>query len=227
MWITKNREGYVVDKKKKYGNLTAREQREGRQGLRIMLIGAGAFVLFIIGMGAVLAVFDAVESSAVNDLYGETIARSCQPVPVGSMSIDHLPQAAPPRPLVLFTADSQRRHAWHDRLSTQWKAEDEASVVLVGCVAEDYVELETCRYTRTAAGGSETYSVRVIREQHTATVTLVNPADGRRIDALTLTGPEPAPCSSPDTEDSVPDRVRGTDLTWADFAVWVESYVLE
>jgi hypothetical protein len=212
-------------KKKKRGNLTAREQRESRQTARILLIGVGVFALFIIVMGAVIAVFNAVEVSAVTDLYGETIASSCQPVPVGSTSTDYLPQVGPPRPLVLLTAGSQRRHAWHASLSTQWKAEDEASVALVGCVAEDYIELETCSYTRQSERGGDTFSVRITREQHTATVTLINPADGRRIDELTLTGPEPVPCP-PDTEDLTSGRERGTDLTWADFATWAEDYVL-
>lgn len=215
-----------MGKKKKHGNLTVREQRESRQGAFILLIGFGAVALFIFVMGAALAVFNAVESSAVNDLYGETIASSCQPVPVGSMSTDYLPQTGPPRPLVLFTAGSQRRHAWHASLTTQWQAEDEDAVVLVGCVAEDYIELETCRYTREAERGGDTYSLRITREQHTATVTLVNPQDGRRIDELTLTGSEPAPCP-PDTEDLTSGRQRGTDLTWADFAVWAENYVLD
>jgi len=212
-------------KKKKHGNLTAWEQRDSRRGAFVLLVGCGAVALFILVMGIGLAIFNAVESSAVNDLYGETIASSCQPVPVGSMSTDYLPQVEPPRLLVLFTAGSQRRHAWHNSLTTQWKAEDEASVALVGCVAEDYIELETCRYTRIPERGGEPYTVRIIREQHTATITLVNPTDGRRIDELTLTGSEPAPCP-PDTDDLTSGRQRGEDLTWADFALWAEDYVL-
>lgn len=212
--------------KKKRGNLTLQEQRDDRQSVRILLFGVGALVLFIIVMGVVLAVFNALESSAVTDLYGETVASSCQPVPVGSMSTDYLPPTGPPRPLVLLAAGSQRRHAWHSGLTAQWKAEDETDVVLVGCVAEDYIEIETCRYTREAERGGDTFSVRITREQHTATVTLVNPVDGRRIDELTLTGSEPDPCP-PDTEDLGSGRERGTDLTWADFAMWAEGYILE
>lgn len=213
-------------KKKKRGHLTSQEQRDSQQGARILLIGLGAFVLFTIVIGIVLAVFDAVESSAVNNLYGETVASSCQPVPVGSTSTDYLPQLDPPRQLVLLTAGSQRRHAWHNDLTTQWKAEDEASVALVGCVAEDYIELETCSYTRESVRGGETFSVRITREQHTATITLINPTDGRRIDELTLTGSEPDPCP-PNTEDITSGRQRGDDLIWADFALWVEGYILD
>jgi hypothetical protein len=222
-----NEKGHLMAKKKKrQSNLTEHEQRDSRASARILMIGIGVMALFIVGMGAVMAVFNAAESSAVNDLYGETIASSCQPVPVGSTSTDYLPPTGPPRPLVLLIADSQRRHAWHSDLSTQWRAENESAVVLVGCVEEDYVELETCSYTREAERGGDTFTVRIVREQHTATVTLINPADGRRVDALTLNGPEPSPCPA-DTGDLSSGRERGPDLTWADFAVWAEGYVLD
>lgn len=214
-----------MSKKQKRETLNERERREDRASGRVLLIGVGVVALFIVAMGVVLAVFNAVESSAVTDRYGATVATSCQPVPTGTTSRDYLPEAGPPRPLVLLTANSQRRHAWHASLTSQWQAADEAAVVLVGCVAEDYTELETCRYTREAERG-DTFTVRVTREQHTATVTLVNPATGRRVDALTLTGPAPAPCP-PDTDDLLSGTERGADLTWADFAVWAEGYVLD
>lgn len=212
--------------KRKRSNLTEHEQRESRKGARILLIGAGVVGVFILGMGLVMAVLNALESAAVNDRYGETVARSCEPVPAGSTSADNLPQTEPPRQLVLLTAGTQRRHDWHDSLTSQWQAADEAAVAMVGCVEEDYVEIETCSYTREAQRGGDTFTVRITREQHTATITLVNPVDGRRIDALTLNGPEPIPCP-PDTDDVSTRRERGADLTWADFAEWAEGYILD
>lgn len=216
----------MTEKKKKRGYLTEQERRDSNQGARILLIGVGVIVAFIIVMGIVQAVLNAVESSTVNDRYGETIANSCQPVPVGSTSTDNLPETEPPRPLVLLIADTQRRHAWHSDLTAQWQAEDEASTVLVGCVDEEYVELETCSYTRQSARGEGSFTVRIVREQHTVTITLINPVDGRRIDERTFTGPEPDPCP-PDTEDLTSGTERGEDLTLANFGVWLEGYVLD
>lgn len=212
--------------KKKRSNLTEHEQRDSRQGAQILMIGLGVFAAFIVVIGVIQAVLNAVETAAVNDLYGETIASTCQPVPAGSTSTDFLPQTDAPRQLVLFEAGSQRRHDWHDSLTAQWQAVDEAEVAMVGCVEEDYIELETCSYTREAARGSDTFSVRITREQHTATITLINLVDGRRIDALTLNGPEPILCP-PDTDDLNSGTERGDDLTWADFAVWAEGYILD
>jgi hypothetical protein len=202
------------------------KDRKNRQAATFFLILGAGFALLIVVMGVAVAIFNVVESSAVNDLYGETIAQSCQPVPVGSLSPDSLPDASPPRQLLLLTADSQRRHAWHSSLTVQWQAADEAAVALVGCVAEDYIELEECTYSRLAERGEEPYTIRVTREQHTVTITLINPTTGQRIDELTLMGSEPGPCP-PDTDDLTTGRERGDDLTWADFAAWAEPYILE
>ena len=211
--------------KRKRETLLEREKRESRQGATIILIGVGVFALFIVVMGGVLAIFNALESSAVVNLYGETVASACETTPIGTASAENLPQDAPPRPLLLLTTNSQRRHAWHADLPAAWRAEDESSVVLVGCVSEDYVELETCTYSRQADAG-DTYQVNIRREQHTATMTLVNPATGQRIDELTLMGAMPAACPA-DTDGLTSGRQRGDDLTLADFATWAEGYVLE
>ncbi len=213
------------EEKNSWGTLTEQERRDSRAGLRVLMIGFTAFVAFATVIGIITAIANTVESAAVADRYGDPIASACQPVPVGSLSADNLPNAEPPRQLVLFIADKQRRHAWHADLSTQWRAEDGESVAIIGCVDEDYIELEECTYTREAER-NDTYTVRVTREQHTATVTLINPVDGRRIDEITLTGPEPGPCP-PDEAVTTSGRERGDDLTWADFGVWAEGYVLD
>lgn len=214
--------------KRKRSNLTEEEQRTSQAGARILMIAGGAIAIFIAVMGVIMSAFNAVETANLIEQYGETVASSCQPVPVGSTSVDFLPETDPPRQMILLEAGAQRFHDWHGDLTVQWKAADEAAVALVGCVEEDFVEIETCTYTRQSesARSGETFTSRITREQHAVTITLINPATGRIVDALSLTGPEPIAC--PDDEDVVGSgRERGDELTWADFGVWAEAYILE
>ncbi|MEO0565487.1 MAG: hypothetical protein AAF125_25495 [Chloroflexota bacterium] len=218
-----------MGKKKKNKNrvwMSEHDREYGEEGTRHMIIFIAGFIVLAVVIGIVFAIANAVESAAVADLYGEPIASACRPVPVGALSADNLPDATAPRQLVLFITDTQRRHGWHSDLSTQWRAEDGESVALVGCVDEDYVELEECTYEREAVRGEETFTVRVTREQHTVTVTLVNPVDGTRIDELTLTGTEPEACPLDEDVTASGDQ-RGSDVTWADFGVWAEGYILD
>ena len=85
--------------------------------------------------------------------------------------------------------------------------------------------LETCSYNRQSDEGS--YTVTVDREQESATIVIVNPDTGRRIDSLEVIGDEPDEC--PDDYEDVPagNIIRGDDPDWDEFAEWIEEYVFE
>ena len=209
--------------------LDAMEARRRRQNRNAAIIfGGGCLVFVVLGIIIVIvgSILNAVETANVNNLYGETLASACQPVPAGSDSTDNLPDVATPRGLLLLESDTQRRHGWHSELPAQWRAENADEVVLIGCVEEERVLLETCEYLRDSARSDDAYTVRIRREQYRTTLVLLNAQTARRIDSQTLTGSEPEACPEDDGEFGSGEQ-RGDALAWADFAAWVETYVFE
>lgn len=199
-----------------------------RKRTTMLILGGGCLMLLIISVVMVIVgvIFNAVETSRVNDLYGETLASICQPVPPGQESVDNFPDASVPRGVLLLTSDTQRRHAWHSELPAQWRADNGDEVVLVGCVEVVQTVIETCEYLRNSVGGEEPFTVRIRREQHETTLVLVNPQTARRIDSLTITGSEPDACPEDDGEFNS-GEISGSEVTWDDFAGWIETYVFE
>ncbi len=207
---------------------TMRERREVQNRETALIFGGCAVVFAIVAViGVVVAgIFNAVESSAVNSAFGEIIANACDPVPTGADSKDDIPAAETPRGVLLLTAESQRRHAWHSDLAPAYQAESGDETDLVGCVNLDWVELEQCDYSRADPEGG-TFTVNITREQHTVEIVLVAPQPdriARRVASQTLTGSEPAPCPD-EYPDGASRRERGDQLTWADFAPWAEEVI--
>lgn len=209
--------------------MEARRRRENREAA--MFLGCGCFGFLIIGivMAIVVNVMNAVESGAVRDTYGTSYAEACQPTPSGNENQDNMPDTDSPRQVLLLVSDTQRRHEWHNDLPSQWQAEDEDEVVLVGCVEAEQITLETCEYERESSStrGDGTFTVRVERIQYEATIVLINPDTGRRIDSLTITGDEPDDCPDDDEDVTVSRSEYGDEVEWDDFAEWIEEYVFD
>lgn len=203
--------------------MEARRKREEREAA--IVFGGGCLIFIIIGIVMVIVgtIMNAVETANVNSIYGETYARTCQGMPAGQDSASNLTDAPSPRQILLLTANTQRRHAWHNELPTQWQAETEDEVSLIGCVEDVPILLETCEYERDARDG-DTFTIRVERKQYETTVVLVNPNTARRIDSKTVLGAEPEVCP-PDEDVSTSDTLYGESLTWDDFGSWVEGYI--
>lgn len=205
------------------------EARRRRRNMETaVFFGVGCTGLLICGVIAIIvgSIMNAVETGAVRSAYGAEIAESCQPMPSGNEDEDNMPDVESPRQLILLTADTQRRHAWHNELPSQWQAENQDEVALVGCVEIVDTTIETCEYQRPAADGDGSFTIRVERQQQEATLVLINPETGRRIDSLRITGEKPDDC--PDNEDVTGSREQaGDDVAWDEFASWVEEYVFE
>lgn len=206
--------------------MEARRRRENRAAA--LFFGGGCLIFIVLGIVIVIvtSIMNAVETAKVNDTYGEVYASACQPVPSGTDSTDNLPDAATPRQILLLTSDTQRRHAWQSDLPSQWRAESEDEVALIGCVNEERVLLETCEYQRDSAHEDEAYTVKIRREQYQITLVLINPQTARRIDTLSITGPEPDACPEDDGSLTTGEQ-RGEKVQWADVAGWVEGYVFD
>lgn len=204
--------------------LEARRRRRNIETAVIFGVGCGGFLICGIVAIIVGSIFNAVESGAVRSAYGETYATACDPMPSGNDSLDNMNEGEAPRQFLLLTGDTQRRDAFHSELPDQWRAESEDEVSLVGCVERIETVLETCEYQRSSDEGS--YTVSIDREQESATIVIVNPNTGRRIDALEVTGDEPDDC--PDDEDvTSSSTLSGGDVEWDEFAGWIEEYVFE
>lgn len=205
--------------------LEARRRRRNMETAVIFGIGCGGFLICGIVAVIVGSILNAVETGAVRSTYGETYASACNPMPSGRDSLDNMNEGDTPRQFLLLTGDTQRRDDYHSELPEQWRAENEEEVSFVGCVERDEEVLETCSYNRQSDEGS--YTVTVDREQESATIVIVNPDTGRRIDSLEVIGDEPDEC--PDDYEDVPagNIIRGDDPDWDEFAEWIEEYVFE
>lgn len=203
------------------------EARRRREEARAAIFFGGGCLIFIVCGIIILivtAISNTVESTTVRSTYGETYASACQPVPAGTDSMDNLPDAASPRAILLLIADTQRRHAWHSQLPAQWQAENEDDMTMIGCIEQEWVELETCEYERPTDEGS--YTVRIDREQEQLTIVLINPQTSRRIDSLTVSGTEPDACPDDDGKFGSGQR-RGEEVQWDDVAAWIEGHVFD
>jgi uncharacterized membrane protein len=201
-----------------------RQRREQRQGCQFMIFAVGIIIVLGIILIIVGAILSAVEEANVVNQYGEGIASLCQPVPVGSGSLENRPQDANSYRILLLDAGSKRRHDWFSDLPATWRAEDEDAVAFVGCVEEERETIETCEYERPSAR-SGTFTVRIEREQYTTTLVLLNAESGRRIDSLTVEGAVPPEC--PDDDDSVTtsSKIAGEKPALDDFADWLEPFI--
>ena len=203
----------------------ARRRRRQMETAAVFGIGCGAFIICGLVIVIVGSIMNAVESGNVQRLYGD-YAGACNPAPAGNKDKDNFPDVDSPRAVLLLISDTQRRHAWHSELPAQWQAENEDEVVLIGCVEEEEINLETCEYERDASDGDGTFTIRVERVQNEATIVLINPETGRVIDSLTVEGSEPDDC--PDDDDvNVSGEEAGEDVEWDDFAGWIEGYVFD
>jgi hypothetical protein len=205
------------------------EDRRKRQNREAAFIFGGCLVLFSIiaaVMFVVVTIFNAIESSTVNRAYGE-VASACDPFPVGQESVDNLPSTESPREILLMIGNTQRRHAWHSQVPVAWRAESGEEVGLVGCIEEDWVELETCEYLRDSARGQEPFTIRIDREQHQIEIVLINPENDRRIDSQTVLGGEPLPCPEDNESITTSGNQRGAEVVFQDVAPWVEGYVFD
>lgn len=205
--------------------MEARRRRRNMETAAVFGVGCGAFLICGIVIVIVGSIMNAVESGAVRGTYGETYAGACNPMPSGRDSLDNLNDGDSPRQILILTGDTQRRDEWHSELPEQWRAENEAEVSLIGCVERETTVLETCEYQRASNEGS--YTVRVEREQQSATLVLVNPNTGRRIDSLDVTGAEPDDCPDDDSDISTSRTIDGGDPDWDEVASWIEDYVFE
>lgn len=205
------------------------ERRRRRNNLNAaILVGVGCLGLLAITavMAVVSGLMNLAETSNVRSLYGDVYASACNPVPMGQTAAVNAPDAVAPRQLLLLESDSERRHAWHAQLPEQWRADTAEAVVLIGCVEAQDVLLETCEYARDMDNAEGGFIVRVRRQQQQATVVLLDAATSRRIDSLTLSGPEPAPCPPDDEDELTTSRNEVVeDVTLADFSAWFEAYV--
>jgi len=202
-------------------------RRRRRQMETAVFFGVGCSALLICGVIVVIvgSIMNAVEAGNVNRLYGD-YAQACQPVPGGDEDEDNMPDADTPRQLLLLTGGTQRRHTWHSELPAQWQAENEDEVVLVGCVEEEEVTVETCEYQRDSGEGDGYYTVTIELIQYEATITLINPDTGRVIDSRTEEGSDPDDC--PDDDDvTVSSDEYGSEVEWDDFDSWIEDYVFD
>jgi|GEM_PF-2394092 len=205
--------------------VTEHQREEQRRGCKTMVYFAiGLFVLGIV-LVIVGTIMTFVEESAVVGTYGESLANLCNPMPVGSDSLDNAPQGEAPLGLLILIANTRQRHGWFQDVPALWRAETEAEVDLVACVEEEKTTLETCPYARDSARADEAYTIRIDRVQYSASVVAVNPKTGRRISSLILTGAEPPPCP-PDTPEITNSKpIYGEKLTFNDMATWIESLV--
>lgn len=213
----KNVFGQLVDAAAEY------EVRRQRRSYTVLFGGIAAFFACAVIAGIIGFVMVAVEESSVTSAYGEEIASLCNPMPIGTTSLDHLPEGDTPQRLVLFRADSRQRHPWQQELPGTWRADSQEEVGLVGCVEETEEVVETCEYLRPTDEGS--YTVRIERIQYFATLILVNPQTGRPIDSLTLEGEMPDACP-PDSDDlTSAQKVEGAEIQFDGVTSWLESYV--
>lgn len=206
-------------------NINQHQREEQRRGCKTLVYFVmGLFVLGIV-MVIVGTIMTAVEENAVVGTYGETLANLCNPMPVGSDSLDNAPQGEAPLRLLMLIANTRQRHAWFQDVPALWRAESEAEVELVACIQEEKTTLETCPYERDSARSDGSYTIRIERVQYSASVVAIHPATGRRIDSLTLTGAEPPPCPPDTSEITKSETLAGEKLTFNDMAIWIESLV--
>ena len=205
------------------------EQRRRENREAAIILGGGCLVFIVVGIVfAVFAlIFNTVETANVNNIYGETIAQSCQPVPIGEASIAHVPDSPEPRQIVLLIADAQRRHAWHTQLQPQWQAEDEAEAVLVGCVETESTVLETCQYARASTRGDGNYTISIDRRQFETSLTIINPITGRRIASDTVQGSIPDDCPEDDDTLSSGMTIDGSRVELDDFSGLLEQHIFD
>lgn len=205
------------------------EARRRRQNIIAAIVFGSCcaiFAVIAIIMVIVTSISNGIESGNVRSLYGDTYAQACNPTPAGNTDKDNFPDVDSPRAVLLLISDTQRRHAWHSELPVQWQAENEEAVVLIACVEEEEISLETCEYEREASRGDGTFTIRVERVQNQATIVLINAGTSRVIDSLTVEGSEPDDC--PDDEDvSVSGEEEGEVVEWDEFAGWIEGYVFD
>lgn len=209
-----------------FGYFEARRRRQNI--IAAMVFGSCCIIFMVIAlvMAIVSSIANGVESGNVRNLYGDTYASACDPVPAGNEDEDNLPDVDSPRAVLLLISDTQRRHGWHSELPAQWQAENEEAVAVIGCVEEERITLETCEYERDSSRGGGTFTIRVERQQYEATITLINGETGRIIDSRTIDGSKPDDC--PDDDDvSVSGTERGDEVEWEDFAGWLEGYVFD
>ncbi|MEM6284794.1 MAG: hypothetical protein AAF787_21570 [Chloroflexota bacterium] len=200
------------------------ERRRKQRSTAILLFGVAGCALFSVVMIIIGFIISAVESSMVVDAYGEEIAGLCRTLPMGEADIANAPAADGPSRLLLLRTGAQARHAWHNEMPVDWRAETADEVTLVGCVEIDDVEIEQCEYSRPDSEGG-TFTVRIEREQTTATVVLLNPTSGERVAERAVTGSEPEPCP-PDSEDlDTMQRLEGSVPTSHEFAAFLETFV--
>lgn len=201
------------------------EQRAGCKMLIYFAIGIGVLGIVMVIVGAIMAF---VEESNVVSTYGEQLANSCNPMPVGADSLDNMPQdEAKPLGLLILIAGTRQRHAWFHDVPALWRAETQDAVDLIACVEEEKETLETCEYEREGSRGNDYYTIEIERIQYSTTVVTVNPVTGRRISSLTLEGAEPDACP-PDTSDITTSRsIYGDKVTFNDIGTWIEPLVFD
>lgn len=209
-----------------FGAMEARRKTENRFFVGIFAIACLGLTVLGLCIVIVSSILNAVETSSVNQIYGETYARSCEPVPTGRETIDNMPELEPAHKLLILISDSQRRHSWHAELPRQWRADTVEEVVLIACIEEELLLLETCEYLRDSARSEDAYTVRIRRQQYQTRLIILNAHTAQRIDSRTVTGSEPPECPEDDGRIGSGER-RGEPVEWADFAPWVERYVFE
>lgn len=206
--------------------MQARRARQDRQALMFFGVGCAVFIVIAIIMVIVGLIMTAVETATVKSLYGDAIASACNPVPEGRESLDNMPDAPPIRSIVLFIAETQQRHNYHEQVPNAWRADAADDVVLVGCVQEEAVLLETCEYVRDGTEG-DTFTIRIEREQYETTIIIVDPYTSRRIASQTLLGTEPESCPPDDSSVTNSGTQRGEKVAWSEFAGWIETFVFD
>ncbi len=200
------------------------EQRAGCKMLIYFMVGIGVLGIVMIIVGAILAF---VEESNVVSIYGEQLANSCNPMPVGADSLDNMPDAASPFGLLILIEGTRQRHAWFQDVPAMWRAETQDAVDLIACVEEEKVTLETCEYERASTRGNGSFTIKIERIQYSTTVVAVNPVTGRRIASLTLDGTEPDACP-PDTSDiTTSQTIYGDKATFSDIGTWIEPLIFD
>jgi hypothetical protein len=199
--------------------------REQRGGCKFLIIGTSVVLVLGIVMMIIGAIMAIVEENTVVSTYGEQYANLCSPMPAGNDSLDNTPQGETPLKLFVLMANTRQRHAWFQDVPTLWRAESQTEVGLGACIEEEKVTLETCSYERASSRGDGSYHINIDRVQYNATVVLINPTTGRRIDSLTLTGAEPDACPADNPELKSSQTVSGEKLTFDDIATWIEPFV--
>lgn len=139
------------------------------------------------------------ERKAVVDNYGETVAEMCNPPAGGAASNANLPTGTAGAALkaVALINDDNRRHAFHEDMPEDLRADDQAELQVVICVAEREIEVENCEYVTDQA--DQTADFNILRIQKVNDLILLNATTGQRIDELTVEGAMPEECKDSET----------------------------